>query len=74
MFYPYSSVGNTFTYPGCPAQAVNGMFYSLAANRRQPNLFIIEGGGGGVEPKPKLGWLSPVGVRVLAVPNRTLAL
>ena len=31
-------------YPGCLAQVVNGMFYSVAVNRRQPN---IDSGGGG---------------------------
>ena len=27
-------------YPGCPAHAVIGVFYSIVANRRQPSLYI----------------------------------
>ena len=40
-------------YPGCLGQVVSGMFHSVVANRRQPNLYTwysIWGGGGGVHP------------------------
>ena len=37
-------------YPGCLVDVVSGMFYSVVANRRQPNLYKTggeRGGGGG---------------------------
>ena len=38
-------------YPGCLAHAVRGVFYSVVADRRQPNLYIYQvygrGGVGG---------------------------
>ena len=40
----------TKQYPGCLAQAVSGMFYSVVANRRQPNLYIIHREGRGRNP------------------------
>ena len=35
-------------YPGCLTHVVSGMFYSVVANRRPPNLSIIHGGEGDV--------------------------
>ena len=32
---------------GCLAHVVSGIFYSVVANRRQPNLYKIGGGEGG---------------------------
>ena len=32
-------------YPGCLAQVVSGMLHSVVVNRRQPDPFLIDGGG-----------------------------
>ena len=44
---------NKKRYPGCLAHVVSGMFYSVVANRRQPNLYIIGGGEGEKTPEGK---------------------
>ena len=45
----------TKRYPGGLAHVVSGMYYSVVANRRQRDIYKVEGGGGYSRPR-LLGW------------------
>ena len=40
---PAMATAKNKRHPGCPVHAVIGVFYSVVANRRQPNLYSIPG-------------------------------
>ena len=61
---PTAKNKNKKRYPGCLAHVVGGMFCSVVANRRQPNLYVIGREGGAFWPRRRVIVLLADGVFV----------